>query len=66
MSNSKKYLTASEIYDGIKMLARSQGSYGRMLASLDEMEESERTEILEKLESRHYSDIVEMVMDLES
>ena len=63
---SKKYLSASEIYDGIKLLSRSQGFYGRILETLDEMDDSERQETLEKLESRHYSDIVEMVMDLES
>lgn len=61
-------MTREEILNGIKMLACSQGFYGRLLAALHEKEEAcpeEYEEIMEYWESMNFSDIVDFVIYIE-
>jgi hypothetical protein len=65
----KTFLKKSEILDGIKSLANAQGSYGRMLKSLRELEESDPekyNKVMTKLEEKKFKDIVDFVMFIES
>jgi len=65
----EKYLTREDIIRGIEMLARSQGSYGRMLTNLRELEENdpERYDtVMQELEGARFKDIVDFVMYIES
>lgn len=55
-----------EILYNIKMLANQQGFYGRILNTLEEMDESERNDVLQLLEEQNFQDVVDMVMYLES
>lgn len=55
----------NEILKAIKSLAASQGFYGRLYNKLiDGSDASE--EILNKLEEQNFSDVVDMIMWLES
>ena len=54
-----------EILNNIKMLANQQGFYGRILNTLEEMDESERNDVLQLLEEQNFQDVVDMVMYFE-
>ena len=54
-------MTREEILENIKMLARSQGYYGRLLWAIEEDES-----ILDRLEEQNFNDVVDMVLFLES
>lgn len=54
-------MTREEILENIKMLARSQGYYGRILRAIEEDET-----ILDTLEEQNFKDVVDMVLYLES
>lgn len=54
-------MTREEILENIKMLARSQGYYGRLLRAIEEDES-----ILDRLEEQNFNDVVDMVLFLES
>ena len=54
-----------EILNSIKMLANQQGFYGRILNTLEEMDESERNNVLQLLEEQNFQDVVDMVMYFE-
>ncbi len=56
-------MKANEILEAIKMLAKSQGFYGRLLNSIETSEEREA--ILAELESENFGDVVDMVMFFE-
>ena len=53
-------MKANEILEAIKMLAKSQGFYGRLLNAIETSEEREA--ILAELESENFRDVVDMVM----
>ena len=58
-------MSRQEILGAIETLSRSQGFYGRLLERLtDGTDESEY--FLDELESQNFSDVVDMVMYLES
>lgn len=54
-------MTREEILENIKMLAQSQGYYGRLLRAIEEDET-----ILDTLEEQNFNDVVDMVLFLES
>ena len=56
-------MKANEILEAIKMLAKSQGFYGRLLNAIETSEEGE--DILAELESENFKDPVDLVMFLE-
>ena len=56
-------MKANEILETIKMLAKSQGFYGRLLNAIETSEE--REDILAELESENFKDPVDMVMFFE-
>ena len=56
-------MKANEILETIKMLAKSQGFYGRLLNSIETSEEREN--ILAELESENFGDVVDLVMFFE-
>lgn len=52
-----------EILNTFKMLAQSQGFYGRILQSLEEADN--RDEILDKLEEMNFQDPVDLILFIE-
>ena len=56
-------MKANEILETIKMLAKSQGFYGRLLNAIETSEEGE--DILAGLESLNFKDSVDLVMFFE-
>lgn len=58
----------NEILDVIRMLASSQGSYGRMYDSIMELKAYDPIgydELVEELESKNFSDAVDFIMFVE-
>ena len=56
-------MKANEILEAIKMLAKSQEVYGKVLNYIETSEEREN--ILAELESENFGDVVDMVMFFE-
>ena len=56
-------MKANEILEAIKMLAKTQGFYGRLLNDIETSEEREN--ILAELESQNFKDPVDLVMFFE-
>ena len=57
-----------EIKETIKSLASSQGSYGRLLASIETMEEmfpQDYKKLAEELESQNFQNAVDLIMYIE-
>lgn len=53
-------MSRKEIYDAIKGLARSQGSWARVLCAVED-----DPSILDELEKMGFSDVVDLVMCME-
>lgn len=69
MENKKeteKYLDRNDIMSTFKSLARSQGFYGRLVRAINEADEESREEFWQNLESRKFTDIVEVIIYIES
>jgi hypothetical protein len=58
-------MNREQIIDSFRILARSQGSYGRILNHLDNISDDERDDILSNLEKQNFKDIVDLVMFIE-
>ena len=55
-----------DIREAIKQLAKSQGSYGRLDANLDELQDLDKyDEVMQELDDQNFKDIVDLVMYLE-
>ena len=57
-----------EIKETIKLLASSQGFYGRLLASMETMEKmfpQDYEKLAEELESQNFENVVDLVMYIE-
>ena len=57
-----------EIKETIKLLASSQGFYGRLLASMETMEEmflNDYEELVTELESQNFENAVDLIMYFE-
>lgn len=59
-------MTRDDILDAIRMLAQSQGFYGRLLVALNDLDPDDFDRVMDDLESRHFADVVDLVMFLES
>jgi len=55
----------NEILKSIKMLAMSQGSYGRMLRQISEMDADTSEKFWDIMETQNFADPVDMVLFLE-
>lgn len=69
MENKKeteKYLDRNDIMAMFKSLARSQGFYGRLICAINDADESSREEFWQKLESKKFKDVVEVILYIES
>lgn len=58
-------MTGEDCFNAIKELARSQGSYGRMLEQIEQMDDESREELLDTFAAQEFDDPVNMVMWLE-
>ena len=58
-------MTRDDILDAIRMLAQSQGFYGRLLVAIYDADDTARDEFLDTLEGQHFNDILDLVMFLE-
>lgn len=54
-----------EILENIKLLAKSQGYYGRLLETLETMEQESYNNIMDKLEQENFKDVIDLVMYFE-
>jgi len=67
-ANASRAMDRDDIYNTIRMLSFSQGSYGRMLHSLDQLRQEEPDkydEVMTELENQNFHDPVDLVMYLE-
>ena len=55
-----------EIIEVIKSLAKSQGFYGRLLASIEALSDSDKLEFISALEKENFKDPVDVVMFFEA
>ena len=58
-------MNRNQIMSVITSLSHSQGLYGRILESINELSEDEREAFLEELEGQNFSDSVDLVMYFE-
>ncbi|HHX67174.1 MAG TPA: hypothetical protein GX708_03840 [Gallicola sp.] len=61
-------MTRNEILETFKQLAQGQGFYGRLLASLEELKETDSKqyeETMQHLEEQNFKDSVDLVMYIE-
>lgn len=65
MENYSVPMTGEDCLDAIKQLARSQGSYGRMLEQIKQMDDESREELLDTFAAQEFDAPVDMVMWLE-
>jgi hypothetical protein len=56
-------MTKEEILNTFRMLAKSQGFYGRLLNEIENADN--RDEILENLEKQNFSDPVDLILAIE-
>lgn len=56
----------TQIMDTFRSLARSQGSYGRILRHIEGLDEESRNEFLGRLEKKNFKSTVDLVMFIES
>lgn len=54
-------MNREQILNSVKMLAQSQGSYGRLYSQLKDNEEA-----LQYLEAQQFADVVDLILFLES
>ena len=55
----------NEIMATFRMLARSQGSYGRIVSQLGSLNEDDYDNVMSKLEAQNFSDAVDLIMYIE-
>ena len=55
-----------EIIELIKRLAQSQGSYGCMLRSIEELDEEDTNKLIEVLEAQNFQAPIDFIMWVES
>ena len=62
ISNKRREkMNREQILNSVKMLAQSQGSYGRLYSQLKDNEEA-----LQYLEAQQFTDVVDLILFLES
>ena len=58
-------MNRNDILDAIKMLAQSQGLYGRILRELYELDEESFDAVMTEFEKQNFKDVVDLVMFIE-
>ena len=58
-------MNREQIMNAFRTLAKSQGFYGRLIEQIESVDEEARDAFLSDLESRHFNDVVELVMWIE-
>ena len=58
-------MNREQILDAFRSLAMSQGFYGRLLKQINDVDEETREAFLSDLESRNFSNVVDLVMWIE-
>ena len=61
----EKFLSYEDVIGIIKDLAQSQGFYGRLLKSIQEMTEEEINEFKETIENQKFKDSLDFILWLE-
>ena len=64
--NESEGMDRDDIMRTIRMLARSQGFYGRLLRDIEEMNDDAREDFFTELEDQNFKDSVDMVLFFES
>lgn len=59
-------MSHDEILENIKLLAKSQGYYARLLETLGIIDQENYNDILNHLENQNFRDVVDLVMYFES
>lgn len=54
-----------EILEALRQLARSQGSYGRLLDSIQDLPKHDYRELFDILEAQNFSDPVDLILYVE-
>ena len=54
-----------EILETFRQLAKSQGMYGRLLASIEDMPEDNYRELVDILEAQNFKDPVDLILYVE-
>lgn len=54
-----------EILETFRQLARSQGFYGRLLVTIEDMSEDDYRELFDILEAQNFNDPVDLILYLE-
>lgn len=60
------YMTFDECIDLIKVLSYSQGMWGRLLRSINELDDKELAELKEDWESRKFTDNLDFILFIEN
>jgi len=55
----------NQIMDTFRSLAKSQGSYGRLVRQIESLSESDRDTLMSSLEEKNFADSVDLVMYIE-
>ena len=58
-------MNRTQIMGTFKMLAKSQGFYGRLLRDIYELSVGAYDELMEELEAQNFSDAVDLIMYIE-
>ena len=66
MEKTNHYLTRKEIRAFFRMLANSQGFYGRLLRDIDSLNTEQADEFWNHLEAQKFTDTLDIVFYLES
>lgn len=59
------YLKKEQIYETFVKLAKSQGTYGRLLEHLGELDLEDFNEVMQKLEDQKFNDVVDLIIFVE-
>ena len=59
-------MNINEILDIIKSLAASQGFYGRLLESIQELDADQFEQLKDDLEAQNFSDVLDVVLFFET
>lgn len=66
MEKQKAVLTGEDCMQVVRDLARSQGSYQRMLSELNELDDEQREDVMKTFEAQEFTSEVDFVVWLES
>ena len=59
-------MTREQIRDLFESLAQSQGLYGRLLNSIDNLDEEQREKYWEYMEEQKFTDVLDVILFIET